>query len=75
MFFIQTTISSCFNFSISCETIQVCLTGSDEAEVATEFEELAKAFAERARASSPTLPLTVLVVQVITFPHFLFNKI
>jgi tRNA (uracil-5-)-methyltransferase len=43
--------------------VQVCLTGSDEAEVATEFEELAKAFAEGARASSPTLPLTVLVVQ------------
>ncbi|KAG7572843.1 (Uracil-5)-methyltransferase family [Arabidopsis suecica] len=43
--------------------VQVCLTGSDEAEVATEFEEMAKAFAEGARASSPTLPLTVLVVQ------------
>ncbi|EOA26335.1 hypothetical protein CARUB_v10025700mg [Capsella rubella] len=43
--------------------VQVCLTGSDEAEVATEYEEMAKAFAEGARASSPTLPLTVLVVQ------------
>ncbi|CAE6017936.1 unnamed protein product [Arabidopsis arenosa] len=43
--------------------VQVCLTDSDEAEVATEFEEMAKAFAEGARASSPTLPLTVLVVQ------------
>ncbi|XP_010414523.1 PREDICTED: zinc finger CCCH domain-containing protein 24-like isoform X2 [Camelina sativa] len=43
--------------------VQVCLTGSDEAEVATEFKEMAKAFAEGARASSPTLPLTVLVVQ------------
>lgn len=70
MFFIQPSIISCVNFSISCETIQVCLTDSDEAEVATEFEEMAKAFAEGARASSPTLPLTVLVVQVITFCHF-----
>ncbi|CAH8264014.1 unnamed protein product [Arabidopsis lyrata] len=43
--------------------VQVCLTDSDETEVATEFEEMAKAFAEGARASSPTLPLTVLVVQ------------
>ncbi|KAL1201391.1 Zinc finger CCCH domain-containing protein 24 [Cardamine amara subsp. amara] len=43
--------------------VQVCTTDSDEAEVATEFEEMAKAFAEGARASSPTLPLTVLVVQ------------
>lgn len=32
--------------------------------MATEFEEMAKAFSEGARASSPTLPLTVLVVQV-----------
>ncbi|ESQ51323.1 hypothetical protein EUTSA_v10016347mg [Eutrema salsugineum] len=43
--------------------VQVCTTGTDEAEVATEFEEMAKAFAEGARASSPPLPLTVLVVQ------------
>ncbi|CAF2165262.1 unnamed protein product [Brassica napus] len=43
--------------------VQVCSTDTDEAEVATEFEEMAKAFAEGARASSPPLPLTVLVVQ------------
>ncbi|KAG2293592.1 hypothetical protein Bca52824_040261 [Brassica carinata] len=43
--------------------VQVCTKDTDEAEVATEFEELAKAFAEGARASSPPLPLTVLVVQ------------
>ncbi|VVA90409.1 unnamed protein product [Arabis nemorensis] len=43
--------------------VQVCTTGTDEAEVATEFEEMAKAFAEGAKASSPTLPLTVLLVQ------------
>jgi len=43
------------------ETIQVCTRDTDEAVVATEFEELAKAFAEGARASSPPLPLTVLV--------------
>ncbi|CAG7902442.1 unnamed protein product [Brassica rapa] len=43
--------------------VQVCTTDTDEAEVATEFEEMAKAFAEGARASSPPLPLTVLVVQ------------
>ena len=49
--------------------VQVCSTDTDEAEVATEFEEMAKAFAEGARASTPPLPLTVLVVQVITYPH------
>ncbi|CAN7051304.1 hypothetical protein IGI04_027211 [Brassica rapa subsp. trilocularis] len=43
--------------------VQVCSTDTDEAEVATEFEEMAKAFAEGARASTPPLPLTVLVVQ------------
>ncbi|KAJ4891196.1 Zinc finger CCCH domain-containing protein 24 [Raphanus sativus] len=43
--------------------VQVCTKDTDEAEVATEFEELAKAFAEGAKASSPPLPLTVLVVQ------------
>ncbi|KAJ0238889.1 Zinc finger CCCH domain-containing protein 24 [Hirschfeldia incana] len=43
--------------------VQVCTTNTDEAEVATEYEELAKAFADGARASSPPLPLTVLVVQ------------
>uniref|UniRef100_A0A1J3CEL4 Zinc finger CCCH domain-containing protein 24 n=1 Tax=Noccaea caerulescens TaxID=107243 RepID=A0A1J3CEL4_NOCCA len=43
--------------------VQVCTTGSDEAEVAAEFEEMAKAFADGARESSPPLPLTVLVVQ------------
>ncbi|KFK32295.1 hypothetical protein AALP_AA6G224000 [Arabis alpina] len=43
--------------------VQVCTTGTDEAEVATEFEAMAKAFAEGARASNPTLPLTVLLVQ------------
>ncbi|CAN6835138.1 hypothetical protein Bca4012_030220 [Brassica carinata] len=43
--------------------VQVCSTDTDEAEVATEFEQMAKAFAEGARASSPPLPLTVLVVQ------------
>lgn len=53
-------------------TIQVCTKDTDEAEVATEFEELAKAFAEGAKASSPPLPLTVLVVQVTTTPHNFF---
>ncbi|CAA7017788.1 unnamed protein product [Microthlaspi erraticum] len=43
--------------------VQVCTTGSDEAEVATEFDEMAKAFAHGARETSPPLPLTVLVVQ------------
>ncbi|CDY60348.1 BnaCnng36030D [Brassica napus] len=43
--------------------VQVCTRDTNEAVVATEFEELAKAFAEGARASSPPLPLTVLVVQ------------
>lgn len=33
--------------------------------MAAEFEEMAKAFAQGARESSPPLPLTVLVVQVI----------
>ncbi|CAH2060282.1 unnamed protein product [Thlaspi arvense] len=43
--------------------VQVCTKDTDEGEVAIEFEEMAKAFAEGAKASSPPLPLTVLVVQ------------
>ncbi|KAK3206012.1 hypothetical protein Dsin_020058 [Dipteronia sinensis] len=43
--------------------VQVSSVGFDDALVNSEFEKLAKAFAEGATASSPPLPLTALVVQ------------
>ncbi|XP_010521770.1 PREDICTED: zinc finger CCCH domain-containing protein 24 [Tarenaya hassleriana] len=43
--------------------VQVCTSGFDDAKIASEFERMAKAFAEGARANSPLLPLTALVIQ------------
>lgn len=46
--------------------MQVSSTGFDDALVTSEFERLAQAFAAGAATSSPSLPLTALVVQVPT---------
>ncbi|EOY34334.1 Zinc finger family protein isoform 1 [Theobroma cacao] len=43
--------------------VQVCSVGFDDAQITSEFERLAQAFAAGAAANSPTLPLTALVVQ------------
>ncbi|KAJ0084899.1 hypothetical protein Patl1_30710 [Pistacia atlantica] len=43
--------------------VQVCSTGVDDSVVNSEFEKLAQAFAAGATATSPSLPLTALVVQ------------
>ncbi|KAE8688841.1 Zinc finger CCCH domain-containing protein 24 [Hibiscus syriacus] len=43
--------------------VQVCSVGIDDAQVTSEFERLAQAFAEGAATNSPPLPLTVFVVQ------------
>ncbi|XP_044468437.1 zinc finger CCCH domain-containing protein 24 isoform X1 [Mangifera indica] len=43
--------------------VQVCSTGIDDSLVNSEFEKLSQAFAAGASATSPSLPLTALVVQ------------
>lgn len=43
--------------------VQVCSVGLDDAQITSEFERLAQAFAAGAAANSPTLPLTAFVVQ------------
>ncbi|XP_039012697.1 zinc finger CCCH domain-containing protein 24-like [Hibiscus syriacus] len=43
--------------------VQICLIGIDNAQITSEFERLAQAFAAGAATNSPPLPLTVFVVQ------------
>ncbi|XWS28947.1 hypothetical protein CRYUN_Cryun25bG0115300 [Craigia yunnanensis] len=43
--------------------VQVCSVGFDDAQITSEFERLAQAFAAGAAANSPTLPLTAFIVQ------------
>ncbi|KAL4295407.1 hypothetical protein GQ457_12G029540 [Hibiscus cannabinus] len=43
--------------------VQVCSVGIDDAQITSEFERLAQAFAAGAAANSPPLPLTAFVVQ------------